>query len=128
MKREDTLDKAASKLLTKQMDLSNYLIHRQKLVDMQPVNRVGNGLHIQKINKNKDAQLSKERQDGIETDNMHLFNKIREVMTRKTYSKDRGSPRVFNRPSWPDNYLHPDITSGKMNKDMSDLIVRAKHN
>lgn len=124
MLKSDTLNGANSKLLTKQMDLNNYIIHRRHVVESKPLNKFGNGDHIKPINTNQETFNRKERLNEIDRENLRLFWAIKGTMTRKVWSKTRAekrkeghtSPRIFGRPSWPTTEAkQEDIASGQQN-------------
>ena len=100
MKKEDTLQKGPSPLCLRNQDLNEYRDHRARLQSIEPVNTIGDGSHIRPINKAGSIFIEKQRRHTIAYENRILFNKIGEILQRKTFTTKHG--RNFTRPQFSD--------------------------
>lgn len=77
---------------------------------------MGDGSHIHKINDSRANFLEKQRRRSIELGNQLLDERIKEIMTRKTYSTTHRGLRMFSRPEARDeNSRLKEIESAKNN-------------
>ena len=53
MKKHDTLNVGPSTILIRDQDLAEYKLHREKITEMQAINKIGDGSHIHSINNSK---------------------------------------------------------------------------
>ena len=91
---------------------------------------MGDGKHIRPINTNNTQFIAAQREKEISADNLKLFDRIKNVMTRRTYDyRDNSYDRVFNRPSWPTTAaLNEDITAANKALDVRKQLKQMKHN
>ena len=124
MKKEDTLQKGPSTLLLREQDLGEYRDHRARLHSMEPVNSIGDGSHIRPINKSGTIFNEKQRRHTIAHENRILFDKIGEILQRKTFTTKHG--RNFTRPQFSNR--QQEMYSSQRNHELVQTQTRIRIN
>ena len=125
----DTIEYGPSKLLIRQQVIKDYQIHRQKVKEIDPLNQYAEGEHIVKRSDAGPIFDQKEKEKHITKDNLELFDKITNIMTRQTYERHKGGVMIFGRPSWQGKVVNQeDIYNSRLNYKVTKSQHRIRFN